>query len=222
LVDGLVSSLRAIARGSARYVRKTDGGHPCKSSVTNPNYEPSKGHRFAQVAIRGQALMTTLFAQPEDALLSAEQRKQRPVNPDSSLSFTISLNADRRRIFHVLTISEYMETWLQIPERSKECPIQVTSDPSGFHVQYLDEKGNPMALVGAFQTYRTSKTNILWRKAGVRESDLSFVKIRLNGDFERTTLNLTHSGLNSAEEIHWHWQFWKRSLEKLSSIFELQ
>jgi hypothetical protein len=166
--------------------------------------------------------MTTLFAQPEEVLLSFEQRKERQFDPDSSLSFTVSLNADRRRILHVLTISEYMETWLQIPERSKESPIHATSDPSGFHVQYLDEKGSPAALVGAFQTCRTSKTNILWRKAGVRESDLSYVKIRLIGDFERTTLNLTHSGLNSAEEIHWHWQLWKRSLEKLGSIFELQ
>jgi len=166
--------------------------------------------------------MTTLFAQPDEVLLRAEQRKQRQVNPDSSLSFTISLNADRRRILHVLTISEYMETWLEIPERKKSSPIHVISDPSGFHVQYVDGKGHPTALVGAFQTYRTSKTNILWRKAGTCESDLSYVKIRLNGDFERTTLNLTHSGLNSAEEIHWHWQLWKRSLEKLSSIFELQ
>ena len=115
-----------------------------------------------------------------------------------------------------------METWLQIPGRHKESAIHVASDPSGFHVQYLDEKGNPTALVGAYQTYRTSKTNILWRKAGVCESDLSIVKIRLNGDFERTTLSLTHSGLTSAEDRHWHTRLWEHSLEKLSSLFELQ
>jgi uncharacterized protein YndB with AHSA1/START domain len=166
--------------------------------------------------------MTTLFAQPKEVLLSAEQRKLQQVKPESSLSFTVSLNADRRRIFQVLTISEYMETWLLVPGHRKEAPIHVVSDPKGFHVQFLDEKGTPTALVGAYQTYRTSKTNILWRKAGVRKTDVSFVKIRLNGDFERTTLSLTHSGFKSAEELHWHWQLWKRSLEKLSSLFELQ
>ena len=167
--------------------------------------------------------MTTLFAQPdEEVLLSAEQRSPQQVSSESSLSFTVSLNADRRRIFHILTISEYMETWLQIPGRTKESPIHVASDPNGFHVEYLDEKGNWTALVGAYQTYRTNKTNILWRKAGVRESDLSYVKIRLNGDFERTTLSLTHSGLNSAEDRHWHARLWEHSLEKLSSLFELQ
>ncbi len=165
--------------------------------------------------------MTTLFGQPEFPL-SAEQRRPQLVNPEPLLSFTVSLNADRRRIFDVLTISEYMETWLSVPGRHRESPIHVASDPTGFHVQYFDEKGSPTALVGAYQTYRTSKTNILWRKVGVGESDLSIVKIRLNGDFERTTLSLTHSGLNLLEDRHWHWLLWERSLEKLSSLFELQ
>jgi hypothetical protein len=165
--------------------------------------------------------MTTLFAQPEEVLLSAEQRQQQ-LSPESSLSFTVSVNADRRRIFHVLTISEYMETWLSIPGRHKGSPIHVASDPSGFNVQYFDEKGTPTALVGAYQTYRTSKTNILWCRAGVRASDPTFVKIRLNGDFERTTLSLTHSGLNSVEDRRWHSQLWEHSLQKLSSLFELQ
>src|SRR5438874_11926142 len=121
--------------------------------------------------------MTTLFAQPEKVLLSAEQIRPQELKP-SSLSFTVSLNADRRRIFHVLTISEYMETWLHVPERQKESSIHVVSDPTGFHVQYMDEKGSPTALLGAYQTFRTSKTNILWRKSGVSQSDPSLVKIR--------------------------------------------
>jgi len=166
--------------------------------------------------------MTTLFAQPDEILLSAEQKRTQQVKPDSSLSFNVSLNADRRRIFQVLTIAEYMETWLLIPGSQQESSIHVASDPSGFHIQFLDETGNPAALVGAYQTYRTSKTNILWRKAGVCQSDLSVVKIRLKGDFERTTLSLTHSGLNSTDGLHWHRQLWERSLEKLSSLFELQ
>ncbi len=50
----------------------------------------------------------------------------------------------------------------------------------------------------------------------------AFVKIRLDGDFERTTLTLTHRGLHSEEDRHWHAQLWERSLQKLSSLFELQ
>ena len=166
--------------------------------------------------------MSILFAQPDGKLLSAEHRKPKQEKSETPLSFTVSVNADRRRIFQVLTIAEYMETWLQVPGCHKESPIHVASDPKGFHVQYIDETGSPTVLVGSYQTYRTSKTNVLWHRKGAFESRPSFVKIRLDGDFERTTLTLTHSGLHSEEDRHWHAQLWERSLQKLSSLFELQ
>jgi hypothetical protein len=166
-------------------------------------------------------IMTTLFA-PEEILLNAEYESSRRINTNASLSFSVSLNADRRRIFQVLTISEYMETWISIPGCQPDCPVFVTSDPTAFYVRYRDERGAQSALVGLYQTYRTSKTNILWRRTGVPESDTSLVRIRLNGDFERTTLSLNHSGLNSHEERDWHSQLWARSLQRLTSLFELQ
>jgi hypothetical protein len=166
--------------------------------------------------------MTTLIARPEEALLRAEHGRPQKINPDFSLSFSVSLNAERRRIFQVLTISEYMETWLSVPGCRHDGQIRVVSDPTGFYVQYSDQKTGPSALVGFYQTYRTSKTNFLWRRLGARESGTSFVRIRLNGDFERTTLCLNHSGLKGDEERDWHSQLWAQSLQKLSSLFELQ
>jgi len=166
--------------------------------------------------------MTMLIAQSDGILLNAECERPQSINPNASLSFSISLNADRRRIFQVLTISEYMETWITVPGRQHDSQIKVVSDPSGFHVHYLDEKLGPSALVGSYQTYRTSKTNILWRRTCDREPVTSFIKIRLNGDFERTTLSLRQSGLASIEECEWHSQLWALSLEKLRSLFELQ
>jgi uncharacterized protein YndB with AHSA1/START domain len=163
-----------------------------------------------------------LFAQPDEILLSAKRRKSQQFNPEPALSFAVSLNADRRRIFHVLTLAEYMETWLCVPGCHEECPIQVSSNPEGFQVEYVDEKGSPTLLAGSYQMFRTAKTNILWRRTGARQSEPSLVKIRLIGDFERTTLCLTHSGLNAREDLHWHSQLWAQSLEKLASLFELQ
>lgn len=166
--------------------------------------------------------MSTLFAQAEESPLSAEQRKLQHRSPESALSFTVSLNAERRRVFHVLTISEYMETWLAVPGRHPESPIHVVSNTDGFHIRYFDEMEIPATLVGAYQTFRTAKTNFLWRRAVDADPEPSIVKIRLNGDFERTTLCLTHTGLKSVEDLQWHTQLWEQSLDKLSSLFELQ
>jgi uncharacterized protein YndB with AHSA1/START domain len=166
--------------------------------------------------------MTPLLLQSEELLLSKNNRRSPQLNPDSAISVSVSLNADRRRVFHVLTIAEYMETWLQVPDRHDETPIQVNSDPSGFHVRYLDKTGSPATLVGAYQTYRTAKTSFLWRKTSDPDSVPTIVKIRLDGDFGRTTLNLTHLGITTAQAFEWHGKLWERSLEKLSSLFELQ
>ena len=166
--------------------------------------------------------MTPLLLQSDESLLSKNNRRTRQLNHDSAISVSVSLNADRRRVFHVLTIAEYMETWLQVPDRHDEAPIHVTSDHTGFHVRYFDKAGSPAALVGAYQIYRTAKTSFLWRKTCDHDSVPTMVKIRLDGDFGRTTLNLTHLGITTAQAFEWHAQLWERSLQKLSSLFELQ
>lgn len=166
--------------------------------------------------------MTSLFLQPDESLLSKNNKRSPQFNRDSAISVTVSLNADRRRVFHVLTISEYIETWLQVPDRHSQTPIQVTSDHTGFYVRYFDKAGSPATLVGAYQTYRTAKTSFLWRKTSDPDSVPTVVKIRLDGDFGRTTLNLSHLGIASAQAFEWHATLWERSLEKLSSLFELQ
>jgi hypothetical protein len=166
--------------------------------------------------------MGTLYARPEFAL-DAERGKTQFPGTDSSLSFTVSLNADRRRIFHVLTIPEYMEMWLTVPGRHRDGLVQVTGFPKGFHVRYIDQQGVPTSLAASYQTCRTAKTHFLWRKIGAcQETPTSQVKVRLNGDFERTTLCLTHCGLTQEEDRDWHSQLWDKSLRKLSSLFELQ
>jgi Activator of Hsp90 ATPase homolog 1-like protein. len=165
--------------------------------------------------------METLCALPNYSL-DAEHERSQQSDTSFVVSFNISLNADRRRIFHVLTIAEYMETWLVVPGRQCGSPLHVTNFPNGFHVQYVDVEGVSQALVASFQTFRTAKTKFLWSRTGVRESLTSVVRIRLIGDFERTTLSLTHNGLSSEPDRNWHAQLWDQSLKRLSSLFELQ
>jgi uncharacterized protein YndB with AHSA1/START domain len=166
--------------------------------------------------------MKSLFAHSSETLLNAERGRSELIDSKPALSFNVSVNADRRRVFHLLTIPEYMETWLSVPGRHKQSPINVTTDPAGFQVQYFDEHGTQASLVAAYQTCRTAKTQFFWRRKSTAASDVSFVKIRLIGDFERTTLCLTHSGLASETDRRWHSQFWDQSLKRLSSLFELQ
>ncbi len=166
--------------------------------------------------------MKSLFANTSETQFNADRGRLELVDSAPALYFTVSVNADRRRVFHLLTIPEYMETWLLVPGRHKQSSMNVTSDSTGFQIQYFDEHGAPASLVAAYQTCRTAKAQFFWRRNGAAVSNPSFVKIRLNGDFGRTTLNLSHSGLGSEADRRWHSQLWDQSLQKLSSLFELQ
>lgn len=135
------------------------------------------------------------------------------------IAMTISLNADRHRIFQVLTVAEYMETWLTLPDQSPDSQLAVISNESNFRIDCRKQQQVDFSITGWFRTYRRSKLAFTWTKPGLTESGSSLVLMRLHGDFERTTLCLTHSGLGSGYERLWHLEMWKRSLDKLSSLF---
>jgi uncharacterized protein YndB with AHSA1/START domain len=132
---------------------------------------------------------------------------------------TVSVNADRHRIFQVLTVAEYMETWLTLPGQSLDSHLAVHCDESSFRIDCRKQQQVDFSITGWIRTYRRSKLAFTWTKPGLTESGNSLVLIRLHGDFERTTLCLTHSGLGSGVERSWHYEMWKRSLDKLSSLF---
>ncbi len=135
------------------------------------------------------------------------------------IAMTISVNADRHRIFQVLTVAEYMETWLTLPDQSRDSQLVINCNESSFRIDCRKQQQIDLSITGSFLTYRRSKLTFTWTKPGMSEPGNSLVLIRLHGDFERTTLCLTHSGLGSGFERLWHYEMWKRSLDKPGSLF---
>jgi uncharacterized protein YndB with AHSA1/START domain len=135
------------------------------------------------------------------------------------IAITMSVNADRHRIFQVLTVAEYMETWLVLPEHDRESHLVVASSPTSFRIECRKQHQADLSITGSFRTYRRSKLLFTWTKQGMIDPGNSVVAIRLYGDFERTTLSLTHSGLGAGVERSWHNEMWKLSLHKLSCLF---
>lgn len=159
---------------------------------------------------------------------AVETRIPRNVGPRSdtghadhgpSITIATSIRADRYRIFQVLTVAEYIETWLTLPDQSGDWPLIVTSDPNSFRIDWQCRQKVGLSIAGSFRTFRRSKLLFTWTKQGMNESGNSLVSIRLHGDFERTKLYLTHSGLGSLVERSWHHEMWNRSLHKLSHLF---
>lgn len=135
------------------------------------------------------------------------------------LVLTVSVNATRQRIFQVLTIPEYMETWLALPEHAHGLHIAVTGYDNAFRIDCGGAQQSDFSFSGLFRTCRRGKLEFSWMKSGLGELRSSLVSIRLYGDFARTRLCLVHSGLKSARERSWHQEMWNRSLHRLCSLF---
>src|SRR5665213_964912 len=93
-----------------------------------------EGKRIALLISRGLASMSTLFAQPDDKLLSAEHRKPKQEDSETPLSFTVSVNADRRRIFQLLSTwrhgSMFPDATRRVPSMWQAIPMAFTSNIS--------------------------------------------------------------------------------------------
>lgn len=111
--------------------------------------------------------MSTVFSNspfPAASLIDEAEKE------DAALSYSVSVNADRGRLFQVLTIAEYMEAWISVPGQAHGCPAHVLCDPGGFRISYYDEMHLPRTLMAVYQTFRTNKATFLWSRSGDLDS----------------------------------------------------
>jgi uncharacterized protein YndB with AHSA1/START domain len=146
-------------------------------------------------------------------------RATSPADQIADVSVSVSVRADRQRLFQMLTVAEYMEAWLVIPEGRPESRLAVTSAPDCFRIDHFWSQQIDCRITAFYRTCRRSKLDLTWRKETPRNSSTSQVSLRLCGDFERTTVALRHTHLLSNDERAWHRDFWERSLHRLCSLF---
>lgn len=127
-----------------------------------------------------------------------------------------SVNADRSRLFQALTLPEYMDAWLVAPF-ALPGSTSVTVGPDCFLVSYK-RNGREERFVGSYKVLRRGKVQFSWKRDSFDETTSSLVRIRLMGDFERTTVHLTHMGLDAMEQANYR-ALWEASLEKLARLF---
>ena len=134
-----------------------------------------------------------------------------------SISVMASVNADRNRIFQALTVPEYIEAWFSAPGAIGG-RTQVFSAADFLSINYScpwEERGT---ILCAYKVRRRNKLLLTWEPVMPSGAARSMVKIRLLGDFGRTTVHVTHVGVTFSNQ-HWHKALWESSLKKLGRLF---
>ena len=135
------------------------------------------------------------------------------------VSLEVSIEADVRRLFHALTVPEYIEAWMSLPGERPGCSTMATRTGDDYLIEHSCEGRPSIAISGIYSVCRRRNVFFSWRVDGDLCVPQTEVEIRLSGDFERTRLLLRHKGFPSRHDHVWHGALWTASLEKLASLY---
>jgi len=161
-------------------------------------------------------MSTSAFA---GSSIRAEREWKRSAPPTQlcSVSTKTSVGADRHRIFQALTVAEYIEAWFSVPGGVAD-HIHVFTREDFFSINISSTQRQHIGILCSYKVCRRSKLLFTWAHNALSETALSLVNIRLLGDFGRTTVQVTHSGLAPSDQP-WHLELWQLSLAKLRKLF---
>ncbi len=139
-----------------------------------------------------------------------------------SVCLEVSIRADARRLFHALTDAEYLEAWVCLPGHGPECLTAATRNDDDFAIEHFCNTQGSISISGSYHMCRRRDVTFSWRVDGDLRVPETEVEIRLQGDFERTTLTLRHGGFVSASDLAWHRALWDLSIARLVSLYGAQ
>jgi uncharacterized protein YndB with AHSA1/START domain len=130
------------------------------------------------------------------------------------------ITADPHRIFHALTLAEYLETWLCFPNANHFGCIEVTQTAKQFaiDVNRLRKASGFIKIRGEHLVREPNEIVFTWVKQCGISIPETIVCIKLAPNHRATDLKLSHIGFVDYKERMWHEDMWRASFEKLRQI----
>jgi uncharacterized protein YndB with AHSA1/START domain len=135
-----------------------------------------------------------------------------------TVAMSIGVDADTQRIFQALTVPEYLEAWINLPDRTEAGHVVAAQDGNGYRLDHYSPGRAAVRITGSYVYCHRRKMRLCWRKSCQQTCSESLVDFRLRGNFGSSILELRHSALESADEFLWHQKLWEGSLGKLASL----
>ncbi|MGB8031998.1 MAG: hypothetical protein WCF30_20290 [Terracidiphilus sp.] len=145
-----------------------------------------------------------------------------PVGPACEANWTVAksigVDACTRRIFQALTLPEYLEAWIEMPDQTADSFVVASQDANGYRLSHCFAGRTAVSIASSYLFCHLRKMRMLWRKTRGPICAESVVDFRLRGNFGSSILELRHTELDSAEEFFWYQRLWQGSLKKLASL----
>lgn len=164
--------------------------------------------------------MESVLDSPELAISTKDGPAGQPREADWTVALSIGVDADTRRIFQALTVPEYLEAWIDPPDRTEGSVVVAAPDENGYRLDHYSAGRSAVRIIGSYIFCHRRKMRLAWRKICQGDCAESLVDFRLRGNFGSSILELRHSALDSEDEFFWHQKLWQGSLEKLASLLK--
>jgi hypothetical protein len=156
--------------------------------------------------------------------LQAAAENKPPAHRESAMDWTIAISicvdADALRIFHALTVPEYLEAWIRMPGPAEDSAVVASPAANGYRLDHYSAGMVAVSITSSFLFCHHRKMRLSWRKARNPGCSESLVDFRLRGNFGSSILELRHTAISSADEYLWHQSLWRGSLHKLASLLK--
>jgi hypothetical protein len=166
----------------------------------------------------GYIIMDSVLDSPELAISTGDGGSPDTRKTNWTVAISIGVDADTRRIFQALTVPEYLEAWIDVPDRTDGSVVVAAPDENGYRLKHFFPDGATVCITGSYVYCHRRKMRLCWRKTCHQNCTESLVDFRLRGNFGSSILELRHFALDSADEFLWHQKLWQGSLGKLASL----
>lgn len=154
-------------------------------------------------------------APPQSDLSLAQVRET-----DCAIFKAIKVDADANRISRALTMPEYLEAWICVPDAAPGSLTLASPEENGYRLDHYSVDRGRFSITGCYLFCHLRKMRLFWRKTSKAFCAESVVDFRLRGNFGSSVVELRHTELGSQDEYIWYETLWRRSLEKLASLFK--
>jgi hypothetical protein len=98
---------------------------------------------------------------PDLTIPSSDERSQQTLEKNWTIDLVVGVDADTRRIFQALTVPEYLEAWIDMPDRAEGSRVVASMETNGYRLDHYSAGCAAVHITGSYLFCHQRKVRLL-------------------------------------------------------------
>ena len=143
---------------------------------------------------------------------------QRRAAGQLDIAMHATIKGDARRIFTAMTVPEYREAWMCLPDPGPGSYVTAYQAADHYQLNFYRSGTLQATVTGQYQICRRHRLDFTWRDHRMLDYPESRVRVHIAGHFESSRLTLLHRDIFGEDYSRWLHHMWLASLDKLAAL----